>query len=171
MSFATTLLGGAAICALCAAPALAAPSIHLAGADTAMTMKVGTAGHVKTGASPFGSTAFTETLTFTGTLTTATFHNPTLVWGETWQDTTTCLAPPHEKGVFKQKTAVAKISDGTSTGNTTACPDTTFTFYGPVYDLQTKTATSDSFSGYILARHYSGYNLTLNVHTDLTITK
>jgi hypothetical protein len=59
---------------------------------------------------------------------------------------------------------------GTSTGSTSACPSSDFTFYGPMYDLKKKHASSDTFTGSIVAKHYSGYNLTLNTTTDLTIT-
>jgi hypothetical protein len=165
MSFAKTLLAGAAVCALCTAPALAAPSIHLAGADSLAKA------HVKTNVIHRNATTLTETITFTGTLSTATFHKvPTLLWAETWQDTATCIPPANEKGSFKQTTAAAKVSNGSSTGATSACPSSTFTFYGPVYKLTAKHATSDSFSGTVIAKRYSGYNLTLNGNTDLTIT-
>lgn len=166
MSYTKTLLAGAAICALCTTPALArtAPSIHLAGIDSKAKA------HIKNIIKP-DITHITETITFSAFLSaSADYKLPVLLWGETWQDTATCIPPSDERGRFPQRTAVAKISVGTSTGPTSACPSSTFTFYGPIYDLTAKNATSDSFSGTVTAKHYSGYNLLLNGNTVLTLT-
>ncbi|MEO8926747.1 MAG: hypothetical protein ABI306_06240 [Caulobacteraceae bacterium] len=168
MSYTKTLLVGVALCAFCTAPALArqAPPIHLASMDSAMHA------HVKTNVAHHNFTSFTETITFTGTLSQAANHEvPVLLWGETWQDTATCLPPSREDlDINPRKTGVGTIRIGTSTGPTSACPSSTFTFYGPMYELEAVKATSDHFSGPLTARHYSGYNLTLNTNTDLTIT-
>jgi hypothetical protein len=172
MSLAKSLLAGAAICALCTAPALSreAPNIHIASADTPLTMKVGSGLHQKTSSARPDVGTFTETLTFTGSLSFVAFKKtPTMLWGETWYDPSTCAAPTNEKGKFPRTTAIAKISTGTSTGNISGCGSTIFTFYGPIYDLKMK-AKSDSFSGVIFAKKFNKYNLTLNVNTDLTIT-
>jgi opacity protein-like surface antigen len=165
MTLAKTLLAGAAVCALCTAPALAlaAPHIHLVGDDNIAKVKPGSV-HIKTGQVHNDLETLTETITFSASF--PPLKTKTLLWGETWQDTESCTPPKHESGMFPKKTKVAKISVGTSTGPTSACPSSTFTFYGPVYDLK-KTAKSDSFSGSIVAKKYSGYNLTLNANTNL----
>jgi len=172
MSFTKTLLAGAALAALCTAPALArtAPPIHLVHGDTALKMKPGSNGHFKTSTRAEPNASFTTTVSFTGTLSTAAFRKvPTLLFAESWV-ANTCIPPTNEKGMFRQTTPAAKISNGSVTGTTTNCPSTTFTFYGPVYKLLSKTATSDAFTGTVIAKHYSGYNLTLIANTSLTIT-
>ena len=167
MTLAKTLLASAAVCALCTAPALAreAPPIHSAGIDSALTLKVGSPAHFKTSQAHPDAKDFTESATFTGPLPAR--RDATLLWGETWYSPATCLEPANEKAMFPKTTAVAKITKGTSTGTISACPGTTFTFYGPVYDLKMR-AKSDSFASVISARRFSGYNLTLNVATDLS---
>jgi hypothetical protein len=166
MTLAKTLLSGAALCALCAAPAVtfAAPHMHIAGEDNLARQKPGSV-HIKTGGVHNDLTDLTETLTFSYAL--PPLKTKTMLWGETWQDTATCKPPKKESLKVPKKTKVAKISVGTSTGPTSACPSSTFTFYGPVYDL-TKKAKSDSFASVLTAKKYSGYNLTLNVNTDLS---
>jgi hypothetical protein len=167
MTLAKTLLASAAVCALCTAPALArvAPAIHLAGIDTALTLKVGSPAHFKTSQVHPDANEFTETVTFTGPLPAK--RVATMLWGETWYNQNTCLEPANETSKFPRKTAVAKITKGTSTGTISTCPGTTFTFYGPVYKLRERTK-SDSFASVIGAKHFSGYNLTLNVNTELS---
>jgi hypothetical protein len=91
----------------------------------------------------------------------------TVLWGETWQNTNTCVPPKQESLKIPKKDKVAKITVGTSTGPTSACPNSTFTFYGPVYDLTDKKAKSDYFRSVLVAKKYSGYNLTLNCNTVL----
>lgn len=165
MSYTKTLLASAAICALCTTPALArtAPSIHVAGIDSKAKA------HVKNIIKP-DITHITETITFSASLSaSADYKLPVLLWGETWQDTATCIPPNDERGRFPQHTAVAKISVGTTTGPTSACPSSTFTFYGPLYKLESQTATSDSFQGEVSARHYSGYHLKLRANTNVNI--
>ncbi len=171
MSFTKTLLTGAAIGALCAAPALArtAPNIHLAG--IASKAKMTTKGsHSKTDVANPNYTNLTQTVSFFNSLSfAADTEVPVLLFGETWQDTNTCTPPAHEHASYPHRTAAAKINHGTSTGPTSACPNSTFTFYGPLYTLENNTGT-DSFKGVLKARHYSGYNLTLNENVNVTIT-
>ena len=170
MTFTKTLLAGAALCALCSAPALArqAPNVHLQGLDGARA-KI-TANHSKSTASP-DAKSFTTTVTFSGTIPEASFYKtPTLLWAEAWINNSTCVEPPNQKFTTQKTTANAKISGGTVTGSTTSCTTSTFTFYGPVYDLKSKTATSDTFTSKLVAKHASGYNLTLNATTNLTIS-
>lgn len=174
MSFTKTLFAGAALCALCAAPALArtAPPIHLVHGDTALKMKPGSNGHFKTSARAEPNASFTTTVSFTGSLSTAAVRKmPILLFAETWASTATCIPPTNEKGMFRQMTPAAKITNGSTTGTVAGCPTTAiFTFYGPVYTLKAKNATADSFTGTVIAKHYSGYNLTLIANTSLTIT-
>ena len=173
MRLAETLLAGSAICALCAAPALSreGPNIHLASAESPLRMKVGGALHHKTvGARP-DVQSLTETLTFSGSLSFDADHNvPIMIWSEDWFNLKTCMQPAKEKLVVPKKTAVAKISVGTTTGTISGCGSKIFTFYGPIYDLKRR-ADSDAFTGVLTAKKFDGYNLTLIVNTDLTITK
>jgi hypothetical protein len=165
MTLAKTLLASAAFCALCTAPALAlaAPHMHVAGVDNLAKQKAG-AIHMKTNRVHDDLTDITYTITFSYAL--PPLKTKTMLWGETWQDTESCMPPKHESLTVPKKTKVAKISVGTSTGPTSACPSSTFTFYGPVYDLK-KSATSDKFFSSLVAKKYSGYNLTLGVNTNL----
>jgi hypothetical protein len=167
MTLAKTLLAGAAFCALCTAPALslAEPHIHIAGVDNLARQKAG-AIHMKTNRVHDDLTDITYTITFTYTL--PPLKKKTMLWGETWQDTESCTPPKNESLTVPKKTKYAKISVGTSTGPTSACPDSTFTFYGPVYDLKTMPKNGDSFFSNLVAKKYSGYNLTLGVNTNLT---
>jgi hypothetical protein len=175
MSLTKTLFASAALCALCTAPALArglAPSIHVAGIESASSMKVGAAAHSKTNAANPDRPSFTETITFTGTLSTASAHKvPILLWAETWYSSASCTQPTNEKLITPKTTAVARIHHGTSTGNISGCGSTIFTFYGPIYTLEKKHATSDSFQSLVTAHNFVGYNLKLVANTDLTITK
>jgi hypothetical protein len=173
MRLAQTLLAGGALCALCVAPALSreAPNIHVASGDSPLTMKVGGALHHKTvGANP-NIQSLTETITYSSPISFAAYHNvPVLLWTESFFNQSTCMQPAKEKLVLPKKTAVAKISVGSSTGTVSGCGTTIFTFYGAIYDLKRR-APSDSFTGVITAKKFDGYNLTLIVNTDLTITK
>jgi hypothetical protein len=166
MTLAKILLASAAFCAPCAAPALAlaTPHIHLVGDDNYARVKLGSV-HFKTGRVHNDITDLTETITFSGSL--PPLKTKTVLWGETWQNTNTCVPPKQESLKIPKKHKVAKITVGTSTGPTSACPNSTFTFYGPVYDLTDKKAKSDYFRSVLVAKKYSGYNLTLNCNTVL----
>ncbi len=172
MSFTKTLLAGAAIGALCTAPALArtAPNIHLAGIQTNAKMTVKSPSHSKTDVGTTKYTDITQTVTFSSSVNfTADGEVPILLFGETWQDTATCIPPAHEFAQYPRQTAAASVRIGTSTGPTSACPNTTFTFYGPLYTLERRHVRTDSFKGLLRAHHYSGYNLTLNENVNVNI--
>lgn len=166
MTLAKTLLAGAAFCALCTAPALtlAAPQLHLVGSDNLLKVKPGSI-HMKSSHAKPGISDITYTLTLSGSL--PPLKTKTLLWGYTWQDTNTCIPPKNESLTVPKKTKVAKISVGTSTGATSACPSSTFTFYGPVYDLKKTAKKGDSFQSVLAAKKYSGYNYTAYVNTNL----
>lgn len=166
MTLAKSLLAGAAFCALCTAPALtlAAPHMHIAGVDNLAKQKAGTV-HMKSSRVHDDLQNITYTITFSYSL--PPLKTKTMLWGETWQDTETCKPPKKETLTVPKKTKVAKISVGTSTGPTGSCPNSVFTFYGPVYDLK-KSATSDAFFSSLVAKKYSGYNLTLGINTNLS---
>jgi hypothetical protein len=173
MSLAETLLAGSATCALCVAPALSreAPNVHLASAESPLRMKVGGALHHKTvGANP-DIQSLTETVTFTGSLSFAAYHDvPVMLWAEGWFNQSTCMQPAKERLVLPKRTAAAKLSVGTTTGTISGCGSKIFTYYGPIYDLK-RQAASDAFTGVITAKKFDGYHLTLIVNTDLTITQ
>lgn len=172
MSYTKTLLAGAALCALCAAPALArtAPSIHLATSGFDSPSKLV---HVKSNAGADKTGHLTLTYSFSASLSSADYKVPVQFIQYTWQDTATCIPPANEgmKITKSKKDMTAKIGVGTSTGPTSACPSSTFTFYGPLYELKSKTATSDSFKAALVAKHYSGYNDTLNEDWTVNITQ
>ncbi len=65
------------------------------------------------------------------------------------------------------KTKGAKITVGTTTGPTSACPSSTFTFYGPMYDLKKETKKDGTFTADLIAKKYSGYNYVAHVTTEL----
>ncbi len=167
MTFAKTLLAGAAICALCTAPAmtLAAPKLHLAGAeDNRLKVKPGST-HMKTNRAQPGITDVTYTLTLSGSL--PPVKQATLLWAYTWQNTNTCIPPKKESLAVPAKTKYAKITVGTTTGATSACPSSTFTFYGPDYKLKKSPKNGDSFLADLIAKKYSGYNYVAHVTTNL----
>ena len=150
MSFTKTLLAGAAICALCTAPALAAkaPSIHLAGFTARSVSMHSGATHVKTGIRDPKYTHFTETVTFDASISETGFYkNPVLLWGETWLYSSCGAAVPNEHGKVTVRATAGKVRQGTSTGTASGCTNgTIYTFIGPVYTLKSKTATADAFT-------------------------
>ena len=165
MTLTKILLAGAAVCALCTAPALAAPKLHLAGAeDNILKVKPGSV-HSKTNRAQPGITDVTYTLTLSGSY--PPVKTPTLLWAYTWQNVNTCIPPKHESLTLPTKTKGAKISVGTTTGPTSACPSSTFTFYGPMYDLKKQTKQDGNFTADLIAKKYSGYNYTAHVTTLL----
>jgi hypothetical protein len=168
MSFAKTLLAGAAICALCTAPALAAPNAHVVGSGFDSPAKLI---HSKTKVNPNKTPSQTVTFSFSATLSRAAdFKVPVQFNQYTWQDTATCLPPTHQTfKVSPKKTAAAKIGVGSTTGATSACPSSIFTFSGPLYELKSKTATSDSFTAALIAHKYSGYTDILNENWAINI--
>jgi hypothetical protein len=169
MSFTKTLFAGAAVCALCTAPALAAPSIHLAGTGFKSPAKLI---HSKTNVVHPNATNRTYTFSFALSLSQASSNEVPIQLNQyTWQDTATCV-PPHDEdyaNMPRRHTAAAKLSVGTVTGATSACPSSVFTFYGTVYELESTTATADSFTSALTARHYGGYNDKLNEKWAVTI--
>jgi hypothetical protein len=180
-----TLLSGAAISALAAVPAMAAghaPNMHVAGARIASLNVKYLGSHYKTDIrDPKKVTHVTTDFTFTGTLheSTAYKHAVTL-WKEGWFTRTgttsasKCITAPNEKAKFK-KTKHAKIKAVAVTGTvsipTFCASNTGQTFYGPQYTLKDKNATSDSFTGTIVAneKKLSGYIFTIDATTNLTI--
>ncbi len=171
MSFAKTLLAGAAVCALCTAPALArtAPNIHLAGSGFDSPAKLI---HSKTNAGNPNVTDITQTFSFSISLSDSSFYRVPVQFNQyTWQNTQTCIAPTRQfMTLAPRKTNAAKITVGSSTGPTSACPNTIFTFLGPLYELKSRNKTSDSFVASLVAKHYFGYHLTLNENWAITIT-
>jgi hypothetical protein len=171
MTLKTTLLASVALCGLMAAPALArstAPSIHLAGHSG-----VPMAAHVKSSRINPSVTHVTQTLTFTGSLSyAADFKMKVVLLGETWYSSTQCVQPTKEKWVGLPKTTLyARVTQSTSTGTIAGCTGTTFTFHDIDYELIHKKGTSDTVSGALEANHFEGYDLKLNAHIDLTLTK
>jgi hypothetical protein len=173
MSLVKTLLAGAAVCALCTAPALAAreaPKIHLAHTDFSNITKQA-AGHFKSDGRVHPAINFTETVSFSADVPKSDLKMPILLWGEAWYNSSDCGVIPNQKAKFPKTTAAASIKSGTSTGTISGCGSTVFTFYGPLYKLTDKKAKKDAFTGNITAKHFSGYNLDLVANTDVTITK
>jgi hypothetical protein len=181
---AKTLLAGAAISALAAAPASAAPNIHLAGFHiTPLKMKSATA-HYKTNINDpkYAHKTYinvTSTISFAGTITRTGFlKKPVILWGEAWFTRTgttsqsKCLSIPGQKAKFA-KSQVAKIKAATETSSASIAGYCALasgqTFYGPQYTLKSKTATHDVFTGGIVKKHFSGYNLNLIANTTLNI--
>jgi hypothetical protein len=174
MSFGKTLLAGAALCALATAPALAsAPNFHLAGMTArSITMHNGSM-HSKSAIRDPGYTNFTETVTFAGTISETGFYkNPVLAWAEIWLYSSCGAAVPNEKGKAVVKPKNGKVSAGSLTGTASGCTNgTVYTFIGPVYELKSKTATSDSFTFDLDAKAPGiKYKLYLVGNTDLKIS-
>jgi hypothetical protein len=176
----TTMLAGAAVCALSTAPATAAPNIHLAIAKNGVAKAMGFGKTVIRDQKPHNNSTVTatQTVTFSAADYSETGHlgQPTLLWAETWYATTKkgkCVQPKKQDQDFPKKTKAAKIKTGTTTAGN-PCATGNFTYFGPVYTLKSKTATYDSFSGVLTAnkfkvKGYNTYNLTLNENTILHI--
>lgn len=183
----TTMLAGAAVCALSTAPAFAAhaPSIHLALFNKSMA-KVARIGFAKTNIKdlrPHNTSTinFTETLTFSFTqaLTATQFvNNPILLWAETWYAQTSggkCIQPPKQKQKFSKATLKGAKVKTASTTSTNPCGTGNFVYLGPTYELKAKHGTgADSFTGNLTTKKWklgpsTKYNLDLVEHTNLTI--
>jgi hypothetical protein len=173
MKLSMTMLAGAAVCALVTSPAFAAkpPMVNLAGTVANQIKMQSGASHSKTVVHDSKYVNYTTVLTFSGTIPESTFYKtPVLLWAEAWYDPSTCTEPA-QKGKVAVKSTVAKIGAGTTTGTISGCGSTTFTYYGPLYTLKSKTATSDSFTYDVIAKHTSsGYNLYLVGNTNLNIS-
>jgi hypothetical protein len=171
MTLKTTLLASVALCGLMAAPALArssAPGIHLAG-HSGLQM----AAHVKSNVRPPKVMHFTETVTFSATLSYATYFKMKIdLLGETWYSSTQCVQPTKQKWEDLPKTtAYAKVGHTTSTGTIAGCGSDIFTFQDITYDLIKKKGTADQVTGSLVANKFEGYDLKLNAIIDITLTK
>jgi hypothetical protein len=169
VKFSKLLMAGAAICALATAPAFAAskaPNIHLAFHGGGTLVK--TSHHIGK------ATNFTETATFSGSISTsADYKTKVVVLGETWYDSTNCTQPTKEKWKpLPKKTTYAKLSQSTSTGSIGGCTGTVFTFHDINYDLTKKNGAgkTDTFTGDLVAKNFIGYNLKLIANLIINIT-
>jgi hypothetical protein len=170
MTLKTTLLASVALCGLMAAPALArssAPSIHLAG-HSGLQM----AAHVKSNHRLPPIMHFTETVSFTATLSYATYFKQKIdLLGETWFNSTQCVQPTKQKWtLLPKKTTYARVGHTTSTGTIAQCGSDIFTFQDITYDLIKKKGTADQVTGSLIANRFQGYDLKLNAIIDITLT-
>lgn len=180
-----TLLSGAAISALAAVPAMAAghaPNMHVAGARNASLNVKYLGTHYKTDIKdPKKVTHVTTSFSFTGTLHESTaYKNAITLWHEGWFTRTgttsasKCITAPNETAKFR-KTAHARVKPVAVTGSVSIAGfcalNTGQTFYGPQYTLKDRNATSDSFTGKIVAneKKLSGYIFKIDATTSLTI--
>jgi hypothetical protein len=159
----TTLLAGAAIAALSAAPVLAKPALLIHNGIKVVTATI----HYKTDVQNPARTVITETLpseVFTGNRSTLYKKTKNLTPGETWLSVTAqgkhCFdftGTSGQKETFS-KDSNAKVkaytykSVGTHTffttkGATGHCTGT-LTMYAPAYELRSKIAATDSFDGF-----------------------
>jgi hypothetical protein len=137
-----------------------------------ITMHTG-ASHFKTNIRDPKYTNYSYTLTFAGTISETGFYkNPVLLWSEAWVLGSCGTEFPGQIGRTKEKPTYGKSSSGTITGAASGCSTSTkYTFYGPIYELKSKTADSDALTFDIEAKHTSsGYNLILIGKTNLKIT-
>lgn len=178
-----TLLAGAALTALSSAPALAAHGPVLL-VPHGIKVTSGTV-HYKTSIQTPGRTVVTLTLpseTFTGNRSTMYKKTKNLFPGETWltvtangQHCSDFTGKVGQKISFsKDKNAKIKAysykSPGTHTfftsnGATGHCTGT-LTLYAPAYELKSKTAATDSFSGYDAVRFTTTTTTTTNMHRN-----
>ncbi|HTT82921.1 MAG TPA: hypothetical protein VMF67_05540 [Rhizomicrobium sp.] len=162
----TTMLAGAAVCALSTAPALASPNIHMSTILKA-PLRLNSGMHFKSNtAEPKGGTNYTTTVTFSGSVSS---HFKGLLFAESWYTTTTngkCVQPKKEKQKYtKSKTGKIKAATTTSTN---PCATGTFTYYGPDYTASAK--GKGNFKGKLSAKKFYGYNLLLNENVNLTVS-
>ena len=178
----TTMLAGAAVCALSTAPALAgAPNIHVAIAKggIATLRSLG----MKTNIPALkGHNASTVTIsTFIGSFSasiseTGFLGNPVQLWGDTWYGTTggVCVQPKKEKYKGKGTKRISKVKGGVEQ-STDFCTGTgTWNYVGPEYTLKSATATSDNITGAVRAKKFvccggTTYNLIGNTATHINI--
>lgn len=178
MSFTKTLLAGVAFSALTAASATAfvgpVASVHLVQGSHGNKAIHLTAAHHKTNVQEPGSRVghYTYTLTFNVSFPlSSAYKNPIPLPAYAWINNSTCTQSGKSK-IKYSKDSHATIKKTTSTGSTSACPSSTFTFYGGTYTLTDKKAKSDSFVGKLSDKHTSsGYNLLLVENFNVTFTK
>lgn len=150
-------LAGAALSVLAAAPAAAqAPDVYFPAIAPQLRLHSGLPYHAKTNIRDTGkrSETFTETVTFTGTISEPVSYKK---WVELWALDSSCK---RAKAQFPKKTDTGKIRITRTTNNIEI-----------FYKLESKTATSDSFSGNIESRNCVGHtDLNLIVNADLNIS-
>ncbi len=165
------LLTGAALCSLSLAPALAAsaPHVHVtalhAGAVKKSAMKQAAPG------------AVTYTFSVSTSVSTASaYKNKTKLAGTFYKfnsNSSLCTQPKEKVKLMTKKTKYAKLSTGTETYSE-GCSSGPTTFYGDIYDLQTKSAAgkTDTFASTLTAhfKNSSGKEkgkLTLDVNVAI----
>jgi hypothetical protein len=165
-----TLLAGAALGALTAAPAMSTPNIHLVG--KAVGVQLGLTGlvHHKTNVTGSKTPNFTTTASISGTFTSAAFYKtPTLLYAYDWLNGCTDTGTKESFKSAPKKTAVHKIKTGSVTGTRSAsgCGATIFTYRGPNYDRKVKGTSTDHFVGTLKAKGTSSGTLTAHFNTTL----
>ena len=171
------LLAGVALSGLAAAPAAADPPSTDPGAigAPAQMLHVITIGgnvHFKTRIRDSKSRNVTSTETFSGTISETGFYKkPTQLWAmEPAVNKNTCVQYK-TRAKFPRKTAAGKITANYTLGSVSGCPGTNYKYYGPVYDLTSTAATSDSFDGTVTVKDVGGYNFKMIANTNLNITR
>jgi hypothetical protein len=174
MSIKNTLLAGAALTTIAAAPALAkdVPMFHV------LALHAGTAVNKTQVHTPKGQNV-TYTLSAYSTISTKADYGMSVPLSRTYytflSNSSLCMEPKKEKVTLSTtKTAYATLGTGTDTATLSGCssPDT---FYGDTYTLNTKKAKNktDSFTSTLTAKFKNGstkYNgkLILDVSVDIT---
>lgn len=147
-SLVNSFLAGAALSVFVATPSTAQVSVP-------PTLKLYSGSyHSKTNIRDPKNLASTSTITFTGTIPESEYYKN---WTELWA--LAAVDCQYVKAKFPKKTRAARIRFVKTTSS-----------YELFYKLESKTATSDSFSGEIKGHNCGGYNLNLLVNTDLTIS-
>jgi hypothetical protein len=134
--------------------------------------------HLKSNIHDPSTPNYTQTATFTGSLSTATAYKvKTILLGESWVDSSSCTQPTKQKWATVTKPTKGTLSYSSSTGmlSSGACPTTTFTFQDIDYTLKAKVKAggadiTDSLTSDLIAKKFLGYNLKLVANVDLTIT-
>jgi hypothetical protein len=166
----STMLAGAAACALSTAPALAAhaPNIHLTGIFKTPLKVTSGVNHFKTDMrNPKGVTHFTSTIDLSSAVSTA-FSG--LLYAYTWESHTSggkCIQPSNQKQKYT-KPAIGKVK-GTTTVSENSCGTGDFTYYGPDFTNKKAQKGKANFTGTLTAKKYYGYDLLLNEDVTLTV--
>ncbi len=174
MTIKNILSGGAALCALRMAPAVASPAPHI----IAVAAHPGEV-HVKTSLHAEKPTTSCSTISIsTGVSTSSAYKVKTPLSGTyyTFFDSGSfCNSSEHQRvKLAVRKTSYAKLSPGTET-YTGYCSTAPTVFYGDVYDLRTKKAQGkkDTFTSTLVGKHihYNGglYDLSIVINVVVKI--
>ena len=161
----TSMLAGAAACALATAPAVASPNIHLSLMSKAPL-------HFKTNTTiraPHNTTTFSTTVDISGSVSS---HFSGLLFAYTWYTRNSagvCVQPAKQRQSYKfpRRNPNGSAVPG-STVASNPCGTGNFTYFGPIYTAGF--VGPAKFKGKLKAKNFYGENLVLKEVVTLNVT-